>query len=252
MIDSIIRRKTTTLAQVSWCTGPWKHCTKTEDQVLYDHGFNLAVLLDTCSDLRGNTEAEFKELLNQLVNAMRLSIGINSALDRHGEVYLGHSKLPTQKNTEPTFPGHNESENQQDLRHLFPGHLSMTWLALKLCLANAGQTITTEARKVVSCLPSPAQPDLSDLYEQVHTFSNEALRNDIGQSILRSMSMLHNQQMGLFGASRAIFPLAIAMMHFRTSKPELTMCMRLIKQVSGAKEFRFAGGMRAEQMKTAL
>lgn len=96
MVHCFTVRKGSILAEPVWRTAPWAHATKDREQMLYDHGFSLACLLEQADALaqeavqHGPSKPTF-ELLLQL---MKSSLDLNRSLDqfRDNQIFSDESR----------------------------------------------------------------------------------------------------------------------------------------------------------------
>ena len=252
MIQCIQYRKSTFLGNPDWLTVPWGKKGKGIYQQLYDKGFLLGSILEDI-DNAGLTEEDNN------ISVVSGFLGRLSSLDEDLDLWfqnlLQESPSPLYWHVESTSSSRHLIEYDQTrppfaFHTLLSANTLVKYWGLRIILSN---TIALTCQSVLSMttqLPayqsssSTSSPTLQDL----HVMSLHLLKANAGPRILefatnivRSMPYCLNDNMGLIGAQKSLFPMRIALFVLqRRPSEDLKWCQAMYQELNSGKGIRYA------------
>ena len=229
MIQCLQFRKASFLGSDEWKTVPWELTTKDMYQKLLDKAFALAALLEQMdsSNLKG-----LSEKVTDFATYIRCLAGIDIEMDQWLQRYQleGPSPLYWETNHSPASessrnrasPANDGQAPSPFSPFAFPtfkiaNTLIIFW-ALRSILSNA-IAVTCAAILARMSANSAGPPSMySDMQAKAQFMLSQhgdASRMMLATNILRSMPYFINDQMGIFGAQKCVFPLRVAMFSLR-------------------------------------
>ena len=251
MIQCIQYRKSTFLGNPEWLTLPWGKKGKNIYQQLYDKGFLLGAILEDI-DNAGLTEE------NNNISIVSGFLGRLSSLDEDLNLWFrtlcDESPSPLYWHIEPTSSSRHLIEHDQPhppfaFHTLLSANTIVKYWGLRIILSN---TIALTCQRVLSITTQlPAYPSSSTsppILQELHTMSLQLLKANAGPNILefatnivRSMPYCLNENMGLIGAQKSLFPMRIALFVLqRHPGKDLQWCQAMYQELNSGKGIRYA------------
>ena len=251
MIQCIQYRKSTFLGNPEWLTLPWGKKGKDIYQQLYDKGFLLGALLEDI-DNAGFTKD------NNTVSVVSGFLGRLSSLDEDLNLWfrdlLQESPSPLYWQIESTSSSKHLKENIQPrssfaFHNLRSANIVVKYWGLRIILSS---TIALTCQRVLSMttqLPAhPTSSTLPPILQDLHNMSHHLLKANSGlkifefaTNIVRSMPYCLNENMGLIGAQKSLFPMRIALFVLQRHPGEdLKWCQAMYQELNSGKGIRYA------------
>lgn len=251
MIQSIQNRKSTFLGNFEWLTLPWGKKGKAIYQQLYDKGFLLGALLEDIDNAGLAKENDNTTIVSGFLG--RLS-RLDEDLNLWYRNFLQESPSPLYWHVESTsHSSHLVDHDQLYPRFAFHTLLSantiVNYWGLRIILSN---TIALTCQRILSMTTQlPACPSSSTsppILQDLHTMSLRLLKANAGPNILgfatnivRSMPYCLNENMGLIGAQKSLFPMRIALFVLQRHPGEVQKwCQAMYQELTSGKGIRYA------------
>ena len=251
MIQCIQYRKSTFLGNPEWLTLPWGKKGKDIYQQLYDKGFLLGALLE---DIDNAGLAKENNNLSVVSGFLGRLSSLDEDLNLWFRVLLQQSPSPLYWHVEPTSSSRHLIEYAQPrppfaFRTLLSANTIVKYWGLRIILSN---TIALTCQRVLSMTTQlPAYPSSSTsppILQDLHVMSLRLLKANAGPNILefatnivRSMSYCLNENMGLIGAQKSLFPMRIALFVLQRHPGEdLKWCQAMYQELNSVKGIRYA------------
>ena len=253
MIQSIQYRKSSFLGSPEWLTLPWSETGKDVYQQLYDKGFSLAALLERIDNLRFTIEYTNMSSLSE-------HLGCLYSLDE--ELSLWYRNI--QRESPLPLYWHSQSichtwhlEGAVEPRTLKPfafhtlrlANTIVAYWGLRLVLSNAIALACQQVLSMNNQVPSQSSSSTSPLAcQDLQAMSLQLLethtgpyRLELATNIIRSMKYCLNDNMGLMGAQRSLFPMRTALFVLsRHPGEELKWCQAMYQDLTSRKGLRYA------------
>ena len=255
MIQGIQFRKSSFLGRSDWLTVPWGSAGKDVYQRLYDKGFALGALLEEmdntdltnaetqtsqlpsylqrCSQMHADFEAWYEELLQQPPSPL---------------YWTTESNIPSGSGRE--FLANDSSESQTLPPFSFPSlrlaYITATFWALKLILSSTialtcGTILSSASTNQSSSIESDPAIDLARTAHRLLSQHGGSQHLELATNIMRSMHYSLNDNMGLLGSAKILFPLRAALLTLRRQPgEELKWCQAVHQELETKKGLSYA------------
>ena len=229
MIQCLQFRKASFLGTEEWKTIPWEFSTKDRYQKLLDNAFKLGTLLENMdsTSLKG-----LSEKVRDFATYIRELAGMDMEMDQWLREYLLESSSPLYWEATPTptpvssrtqpSSGVDTEPRSPVQKFAFPdlrtANTLVTHWALRIVLSN---TITLTCAAILSKMPTSqagvpsAVADMRAKAQFLLSRHGDAFRTEMATNILRSMPYCINDDMGILGPQKSLFPLRVAMFSLR-------------------------------------
>ena len=245
MFHSLIRRKASPLGSHEWCTLPWykkrkDHGQKDGFQILYEHGFALAALLEEIDDANlanGNASAETVRTYLRRCSAMdaRLTLCYQELVGRSESPMYWLTPLDDLIDSGPAYGYWAEVSNNSrpfSFSNLKMANLMTLYWTMKLVISNDIANICTNAL---------SNPSLESVAQQMLIQHGELGRLENAQNIIRSMPYCLDESMGLLGTHRCLFSLRTAIFSLGRDQVEaLNLCAQMYRDMYEKKGLGYA------------
>ena len=255
MIQCLQFRKASFLGTEEWKTIPWEFTTKDRYQKLLDKAFKLGSLLENMdsSSLKGLSEKvrDFGTYIRELA-------GMDMEMEQWLREYLLESPSPLYWEARPS-PTPESSRTQTSIvidaappspvqtlafADFKTANTLVTYWSLRIVLSN---TIALTCAAILSKMPpsqSGAPSGVADMRAKAQFLLSrhgDAFRTELATDILRSMPYCINDDMGILGAQKSLFPLRVAMFSLRRHPgPLLRWGNDLYQQLDSKTGIRYA------------
>ena len=255
MIQCIQFRKSSFLGDWEWSTIPWGDTGKDVYQRLYDQGFAIGALLE---DMDNTNLSDIETRSSQLSSYLQRCCALHIDFESWYQQLLQQSPSPLYSTTESNISSGstielppNDAPNPQTLSPFtFPSlrlaYITTTFWALKLILSSeialtCGAILSGEtATQFIHADPDPTV-DLKDTAHRLLDQHGSAQRLELATNIMRSMVYSLNDNMGLLGAAKSLFPLRVALFALRRQPgEELKWCQAVYQELETKKGLRYA------------
>ncbi|MCJ1388276.1 hypothetical protein MMC18_001121 [Xylographa bjoerkii] len=262
MIMALRERKASFFGSETWATQPWGREPKSVPQKLYDKGFALAALLeemDTARQLTDNvTPAE------RIVRYLSRCLEIDNELEAWYQELLEDSPSPLYwiqptnekvRNDVQNSSTTNINDTMFEFASLHLAHVTMNYWAIRIILSSAVAGICKNVPQGIFNMrdgrpendPKVADERYSSSYSAKSFIEAMASRYCIDQriglasSIVLSVPYCMDENMGLFGSQKTLFPLGTTLSVLETMPgEESARCRKLYQQLTTKKGLRFA------------
>ena len=240
MIQSVLLRKASPLGSYEWCTRPWSrkrqdHYPKDASQMLYDHGFALAALLEEIdsSDL-AQEATDIKDIHKYLRCCLAMDAKFNLWYQDLTRRIDGPAYWLTPRNESTELGSLNEpwastGNNIQPFSfpNLKTAHTILFYWAFKLAISS---TIANICSTALSKATSPTTTPLQMMAQHLLVQHGETGRLENVTNIMRSMPYCSHDSMGLMGAQKSMFALGAALLSMgRNQIEEVKLCRQMYK-----------------------
>ena len=238
MVQSVYLRKASPLGSYEWCTRPWSrkgqdHSSKDASQMLCDHGFALAALLEEVNNAilaQEDPDTEFIQKYLRCYSAMdaRFSLWYQDLTGRlEGPAYwlTPRNELIELSSVNEPWASMCNNIQQFSFPNLKTASIITLYWALKLAIS---RTIADICSTALSKPPSLTPPPLQITAQQMLVKHGESGRLENATNIMRSMPYCLQDSMGLLGAPRSLVTLRSVMLSLgRSRSEELNLCRQL-------------------------
>ena len=251
MMQSLHFRKASPLGSYEWCARPWSqkrkdHSSKDASQMLCDHGFALAALLEEIdnADL-AQEDPDIEDIQKYLRCCLAMDAKFNiwyQDLTRRSD---GPAYWLTPRNDSIELSSLNEPwasicNNFQPFSFpdLKTANIITLYWAFKLAISS---TIANICSTALSNPTSPTTTPLQVMAQQILVQHGETGRSENATNIMRSMPYCSHDSMGLMGAQKSIFALQAALISLgRDQIEELKLCRQMYKDLYEKKGLGYA------------
>ncbi len=242
MLKALMLRKASLFGQVDWINAPWHNRSKPAEQQVYDLGFQLADLLDRADQL--NAAEVRREESDETIDLLEAS---NNLQQRMEELFTNLFK-PFLQDRSYNW-GRSQFDSVPDMSALTIADMNHIMIVINLwsCQLLLGFVAEVLRARLIDALDSHLLPtadiepvkllcDISAAYTTQHALS------DLAHAILRYLPLCVHSGASEFAASRTLFPLTCILWQFRHFEVQFRQAIGLMRQMSGARNVRFAGG----------
>ena len=230
MLKALMLRKASLFGQPDWIQMPWEDRSKSTEQEVYDHGFQLAALLDRADKLVEVPDKSLSETIDILEES-------NSLEERFELLFITAFRPSLQRETFKSQPDVEPDEAE----------ISQMMIVVNLwaCQLLLGFVADALRKRVLDGL------DLGQIVDQDHAkglcdicegYANRNAMSDLAQAILRYLPLCVGTAASEFAASRTLFPITCVLWQFRHSRFHFRQATSLMRQMSEARGVRFASG----------
>ena len=248
MIQCIQYRKSTFLGNPEWLTIPWGRKGKPIYQQLYDKGFLLGAILEDLDNAGLTAENN--------ISIVSGFLGRLSSLDEDLKLWFRNlcdeSPSPLYWHIESASSSKHLIEDDQPrpplaFHTLLSANTIVKYWGLRIILSNTIALTCQRFLSMTTQLPVYTSSSTSILQE-LHTMSLQLLKANAGPIILefatnivRSMPYCLNENMGLIGAQKSLFPMRIALFVLqRHPGKDLQWCQAMYQELNSGKGIRYA------------
>ena len=254
-------RKASFFGSETWANQPWGREPKSVRQKLYDKGFTLAALLEEI-DISRRFNADVIPV-EQLVQYLNRCLKIDNELEAWYQELLEDSPSPLYW-IRPTEEGAlsglvnpsttNVNETVFDFASLHLAHVTMSYWAIRIILSSAVTGLCNAVPQGAFDTRNPTEGDMK-AFGKRHPSSNSAnsfikamaskycieQRIELASSIVLSVPYCMDENMGLFGSQKTLFPLGTTLSVLETLPgEESARCRELYGLLTTKKGLRFA------------
>ena len=242
MLHSVRFRKASPLGSYEWCTRPWSrtdqdHRSKDASQMLCDHGFALAALLEEIDNAfltqeEPNTEVMHKYLRCCSAMDAKFNLWYQDLTLRSG----GPAYWLTPRNDSIELSSLNEpwpliGNNIQPFSfpNIKTAHVITLYWAFKLAISSTiAKICSTALSKATSSTTTPLQV----MARQMLIKHGKTGRFENATNIIRSMPYCLHDSMGFLGAQRSLVTLRAALLSLERNRiEELNLCRQLYRNL---------------------
>ncbi|KAJ9603256.1 hypothetical protein H2200_012034 [Cladophialophora chaetospira] len=241
MLKALMLRKASLFGQDDWLEVPWQDRTKSSEQQVYDLGFHLAVILDRADQL-GEAEAYAKPL-EETIDLLEACNILQSRLE---DLYTNSFKPVLQERRHDWIQSH--FNDKPDANALSTADISHIIIVINLwsCQLLLGFVAHILRRRLIEVLEGHLMP--ADHTEEIESLCNISAEytsqhalSDLAHAILRYLPSCVGSRASEFAASRTLYPLTCILWQLRHSEAHFLQAIALMRQVSEARNVRFAG-----------
>lgn len=240
MLKALMLRKTSIFGQEDWLQVPWSDRTKSIEQRLYDHGFQLAAILEKADSLE-NPSLENKEILAISLDLLR---ACNSLHQRLEELFTNSLKPFLQ---ERSITWRSSSEQVPDPSTLSSADIGQLMVVLnlwgcQLLLGFVANALRVRSNTTIDLHPGLAtdRPAIEALCDSIAGYSDQDALSNIAHALLSYLPLCLGKGADEFAASRTLFPMTCILWQFRYSKSEFLQTMTLMRSVYETRNVRVA------------
>ena len=251
MLQCVFFHKASPLGSYEWCTRPWSgkgqhHGSKDASQMLYDHGFALAALLEEVDNAFLTQAGPNTEVMHKY---LRCCSAMDARFNLWYQDLTGRSDGPaywlTPRNGSIELSSANESwslicDSIQPFSfpNLETAIMIILYWALKLAIS---RTIAEICSTALSKPTSPTTTPLQVMAHQMLIEHGESGRFENAKNIIRSMPYCLHDSMGFLGAQTSLATLQAVLQSLgRNRTEELNLCRQLWRNLYEKKGLGFA------------